>query len=248
MIVDALKWLYDVSVCAEGPNVTKPPGEPAHVYILDGQRMFASPEPRAHEAFSLDAIVQFAQREQNPVVWYNDGGATVILDDSTRRDRCTLVFDRSAQLATISGWGAKSPPMEQAQLLLLLRTLFKYNLQQAPKLLDILKSIRFTSGKLVDSTALKNKSSISRSIEEEVTGVERLPDDFMLNVPIFAPPFNAMEGAIEVALEADAASETFTLYPLPGAIESAVELAVQTIGARLREALGKDVMICHGQP
>lgn len=253
IIRDALEFLTKQANAAAGPIITHPKEEPPHIYLLDGERKVAVPETRKHKASSLDAVMSFHQSESknnasSPATWYSRKGVVCLLDDDIRRDRVEMPLNPSPQLKVILSWGDQSQPFKQPNLILMLRTMFKRNMTRCPNLLELLRSIRFESGQVVNSEIVKSRASISKSIENKVSGKDELPDEFYLNVPIFSEPYAFIEGLIGVALEMDAGTQSFTLHPFPGDVERQVTLAEDVIGKALREALGDDAAVYYGEP
>lgn len=252
MFEQALQFLANQAVDAKGPHFETQPAEPPYVYFINGERKVAEPHPREHVAKDLSAIIEFAKfsndkQEGTAVVWYSSSGVVCFINDTTRRDFIYLPLSFSPQLKKILSWGEKSPPIKQRDLLLLLRTMFKRNLTQAPNLIDILRVLKFSQSSDVGSTITSTKASIGKRIESEVSGAQALPEEFYFNVPIFADPLSKMEGLIDVALECDAGTESFTLHPMPGAVTKQVALAEAAIGETLREELGEGV-VHYGLP
>lgn len=237
MLDAALKLLSDQAVKAYGPHIVNREAEPPHVYFVDGKRTVAEPPPRDHVAADLGAIIDFAKANPKASVWYSAAGVTCLVDDATRRDRVSLKLSLSRQLEKIMSWGDKSPPMKQRDFILMLRTMFKRNLAQAPNLIDSVRIVKFTASKQTDANIGSGKASIGTKIETEISGAGGIPDDFFFNVPIFGEPFGNIEGLIDVALEMDATSESFTIHPVPGTISKQIALAENVIGETLRKAI-----------
>jgi hypothetical protein len=247
MIKEALQYLAERFTKAETPFHLHPPQEPEHVYLLNGEKVVADPKPRSHQPWDLSAVIEFGKTYETSKLWYSRNGVCLFIDDDVRRDRLDMPLEFSPQLETIQGWGDASKPMGQRDLILLLRTMFKRNMTRCPKLLDVIRSLKFESGKVTTSAVGSSKASISKSIESKVSGADDLPDDVYFNVPIFQEPFANMEGVIDVALEMDGGTEKFTLHPIPGTVEQQICLAEKSIGAKLIEELGED-RVFYGTP
>jgi hypothetical protein len=252
MIDSALKFISDQAVKASGPHINTVPAEPPYVYFVNGERKIAEPAPRAHVAKDLSAIIAFAKASEEiqantATVWYSADGVVCFIDDATRRDYIYLPLSFSPQLKEIIKWGDRSPPIKHHAFILLLRTMFKYCLTQAPNLIANLRVVKFASSSTTNSATGSSKVSIGKSIEAEVSNADGIPEEFFFNVPIFAEPLSKMEGLIDVALQCDAGSESFTLIPTPGAVAKQIALAENAIGATLREELGEGV-VHYGSP
>jgi hypothetical protein len=251
MFVEALKFLAEQAEKASVPFILKPEAEPDHIYYINGDIKVAKPQPRLHTAADLSAIVTVASDlDENVEVWYSAAGVVCILDADTRRDHVVLPLAFSPQLKEILSWGEKSKPFGQRELILKLRTMFKRSLDQSPGLLDLLRSLKFSSSSVTGSTVGSNKSSVGKSIEAEVTGAAALPDEFWLNVPVFAGgSFRPLEAKVDVAIEMDAVAQTFVLHPVPGTVAQQVALAEGVIGETLRAELkSTQAKVYYGNP
>lgn len=235
--------IADRAVAAAGINFKpyRPEAEPAHVYFLGSERHEAVPAPRGHKAADLSAIVAFAKYyEKTSAVWYDRNGVACLIDDQLRRDQVGIKLHPSPQLAMIKSWGDCSKPYKQSSLVLMLRTLFKNNLRQCPKLIYILRVLRFQVGSDVDAKVAHGKSSVGKQITSVVTGADVLPEGFVVEIPVWDNANLDRQFAVEIALDMDAASESFSLLPIPGAIESAQAEGEAWLAGLLTEGLGKE--------
>ena len=252
MLKEFIDCISERAVKAAGPFVTPVAAEPEHVYLLNGVRQIAEPRPRDHKAMSLQTIVAFAMRDVDshdgnpPATWYSRSGVVLLLSDTTRRDRVTLALDYSPQLKRLQALEAQPKPFGQRELIFMLRTTFAHCLAPAGNILDVLRCVKWRSKAAADATVQHGKTSIGKTLEQELTGTGALPEYLTLDVPIFASGFPALRGNVELALEPDAATETFQLLPLPGSIETAIADAEARIGAELRAALGEGAAIYYG--
>jgi len=246
MIKEALEYLKQ--------NLTVPPAiqtvkcEPEHVYFLNGSRYIAEPFPRSHKAKDLDTIAAWANLFSNDKshVWYDRDAIIVVLDNETRRDWVIMRLNLSDPLKTIIGWGQKSGGFEQTDLILLFRTMFKGCLDK--DLIAILRKVKFSSSGDSERTVTTTKTSIGKKIEQEASGAMEIPDDFIMNVPVFANTNLPMTGNVEVAISINVQSERFFLHPVPGHVERVVADAERELGKRLTELLDDESKLFYGCP
>lgn len=246
---DFIKELDRLSREAAGAQYqpVHPEQEPDHVYFMGGERVTAAPQPRKHTAMDLDTIAKFAAENKESAVWYHRTGIVCIIHEPTRRDVVRLPLTYSPQMKTVMEWG-KGLAFKQPQLILTLRTMFKSCLTFSPKLIDLLRHVRFkTNSDGTSNVVGPGKRSIGKVIEAEVTGIEQIPEDFILHVPVFDGPLTR-SAQVEIALEMDAASETFTLIPIPGAVEKAIVEGEAWIREKLSDELGEYDRLYYGVP
>lgn len=267
-----LKELFDAVVLqttkAMRPTVVHADAEPNHVYLLahaDGkvEQREALPEPRAHRAGDLSAIIEMVHEltrrseesvsDTNLVVWYSREAVVLLLDDATRRDRLTLPLTLHPQLLALQQLEQSKQQFDQKGFVSLLRIQFAGCLGPAGNLIEIVRQVKFKQHQDGHGVVQHGKASIGRSIQSELTGAGTIPEQTTLDVPVFAGPLAARRYAIECAIEVDPASERFQLIPFPGAVEAAICAAEAQLGADLRDATRRnteedEAAVYYGMP
>lgn len=273
MQADALKFLAD-KLDAANPQrrIVTCDREPRHVYYVvdsDGEmvRKLALPEPAQRIAGSLETVVaqirDWIGADADTAlseVWYSRAGVVGLRDSIANtsdalRDRITLPLKPSPQLAQLIAWdAAKRVTIGQAELILLLRTTFADCTGHHPKLLDSVRKLRVTKAAEVNSQMQQGKVSLGRSMVAEMSGIELIPEEITLQVPVFdSAPLSAAIAGVRVAIDPNPEKEVFTLVVLPGDIEAAFARGEVAIGDKLRELLvgesgGALVSVYYGQP
>lgn len=246
-------------------RVIKLEQEPAHVYgvwnpesgVLETRA--ATPNPRAHEALDLSAVVEFAKRSATKgeeadeptetAVWYCRNAVVCLLDDATRRDRVTLPLSPSRQMQQLALWDKARVSVSQRDLIFIIRTTFDGCLGQAGNLLENLRRIKFDRSESGESSVRQGAVSLGKRVVAEVTGIDAIPDYVTLTVPVFAGPVNPGFFDVRCALEADPATASFQVIPLPNAVEQATAEAERAIGEQLRSQLeGCAAEVYYGAP
>jgi hypothetical protein len=231
-----------VKACAA--RVVKPDGEPAHVYLLDvgdgkPQRFEATPEPREHEAWDIDAIVDFAN--DFSAIWYARNGIRVLIDDNLRRDCVMMPLKLSHQVDLITGWekSASSRMMSQKDLIKLLRVDFADCLGQAGEFLAVIRKLKFETATKTAGEIKHGRASLGKEIETAVSGDVDIPEEVIFDVPVFDGAFPALRARVRCAIDLDAATEKITLMPIPGHLEAGIREAEARIGRLIGEKLAK---------
>lgn len=258
MLAEFLKYLSEQAVKAAGPHVIKPPGGPAHMFGLqrpDGTVEWADapPAPRDHKALDVGTVAAFAAsaaaHKFTPAVWYSRDGAACLTDDATRRDRVTMPLRASPQLAALMVLEANPRPLNQRQAVLFLRVSLAGCLGRAGNLVEVLRKLKFRKDASGSSEISQGRASIGRSLTAELTGAESIPEEVTLDVPVFTG--QPWRSTVACSLEADPATETFSLIPLAGAVEAAVREGEAKLMAALADALAAhecQVEIYYGTP
>lgn len=223
------------------------------IVVVNGQtQSYTTPPPRRqHSAEDLSAIVAFAmpvkESPRQASVWYNASAVTCLIDDADRRDAITLKLKLSPQFQKIREWENQSKPMKQADAVLLLRTMFRDCMGPAGNLISLLKNLKFTNNASGEATISQGKASYSSRIDQELTGAGSIPEDFQMDMPVFASGFLSIV-RMDLAISIDCPTQTFTLIPLPGGCQRAINAAEMELGASLAASLGDGAKLYYGAP
>ncbi len=256
MLKEAFQFLTALGAKAETPTIITAPSEPSHVYYLRDaagvKRVEAEPPPDKHQAFSLDAIIGMAEScVLSGSIWYGPEGVVLRLDD-TGRNTIDLVTKLSDPFVQLQQWRQNKPSLTQADLIRSLRITFRECLSPAGEILAVLKRVKFNASQSSDSEISNGKFSVGKSLTAEVTGTGTLPEYLKLLIPVWANPcFRAVRTVVECALEADAATATFRVIPLPGQLEEAIDYATSMVGRDLAnrlEAAKNGIAVHYGRP
>ncbi len=253
-----LKELFDaMAKQAQGsilPAVlTEEDGLPKGYYRMrDGEMKVVPPDRRAHVAKDLTAVIAFSDKEIQggldtfPSIWYSRKAVVCLIEDADRRDRVTLPLQFSQQLDWLMSMEKCKKAWGQRELILLLRTLMRPALGSAGNIIDILRGVRFEVQTEGNSVVQHGKSSLGKSLRQEIAGAGAIPEYVTFSPRIWESGFHSQQ-PIECALEPDAGSQSFQVIPIPGQIEAAIVAAESAIGEALRAACG-DVPVYYGEP
>lgn len=236
--------------------LVSPPAEPKHVYLAikpDGsyEKLEAEPAPRAHTLASLDQVAPYAEEKggESTVVWYDESGVTVILDDRTRRDVARLKFETTPQFQRVVRLDVERPAFSQRDF----RKLIRIDLAgcfESPRLLTWVSDVRFGTATNAAGNLRNERESLGRDIDAQaVSSAGEIPDEVPLSVRIFADPALAGRQGIRCVFDLDVQSQEFRLIPLPLQVRSAIDCELAYIGEKLTGELdGLDVPLFRGRP
>jgi hypothetical protein len=248
--VETLDKIEQLVKDANAVQILPAPGEPAHVYYLrEGtmvKRVEADPAIIFHAASTMETLADkaadalqvegYAAGSRSDVQAWVDRSGVVLLLDATRRNRVTYPLTVSDQINAFTAM--KGTAYTQKDLIFLLRTTFRDCLGLAGDIIPILRTVKFKDHLSGESNIGHGKASIGKSLMTEITGTGNLPEYVVLSVPVFAQAgVQAVRATVECALEPDAATQTFRLIPLPGAIERAIGDGEQQVAAKLHGLL-----------
>jgi hypothetical protein len=244
MDIQTLNKIEELVINAHRVQEVKPASEPSHVYYLRMgdilERKEATPAVRAHKATALETVIAKAAEtphDEKVELWVSRDGITLLLNDD-RRDTVRYALGLSDQIKTLDELARKN--VSQKDLIFLLRTTFRDSLGLAGDLVAILRNVKFKVEEAGGSEIQHGKSSIGKSLSAEINGTKTLPEYVTLTVPVFAQAgVQQIRMPVECALEPDAATQTFRLAALPGAIERAVGDGERKLKVILEEGLAE---------
>ncbi|MDE2426764.1 MAG: hypothetical protein KGO96_12755 [Elusimicrobia bacterium] len=258
---DTLKLIQDTAVRASDSQnkvaFVKLPGEPSHVYAAvkaDGtfSRHEAVAGPRAHRLSGLVEAIAYANIKGNKdasVVWFDECGVVVVLDDLTRRDIAVAAFTHSPQFARLSQIAESKERFTQAKFRRLLRVEFA-GCTPNNLLLDWVSDCEFGSKGNSVGTITKDRSSFGRDIEEQVKSKDRgaCPDQIILAMRVFDDPGLQLTRQIVCDVEIHLSEQQFELTPFPGQLQEAIDAEMANVESLLAGAGGVQCPAFRGRP
>jgi hypothetical protein len=254
MLKEFIEAISEQAVEAAGPCISE--ADPTKTYAVrngvDGIDFVGGRVPwRKHKAMDLLTIAEFVQKYDNVAIWYSREAVVLLTDDDERFDRVTVTMLKSPQIRKLIDLEAKQPMLPQRDFLFMLRTVFTpHAFPTAPRLIDILRQVKFEAGAKVEGNVGRGKSSIGKEITAAATFLDTVPEQVTINVPLFDNPFLRKSYDVICALEIQENEQRLQLFPLPGEIEGAFARAESDLAADMRGLLGEasNASIYYGQP
>lgn len=255
--VDSLKLLKQLADdAAPGRRIVTAPAEPPHVYYVvqpDGGlvRTTAVVRPSDHRAADLSSLVAWAKKQAAavPCIWFSRVGVVAgPVPGSDAHDRCRLDLEPSPHLALLMTWEkAGRATVQQAALVILLRTTFAGCYPAFPKLLENVRSVKTSKAADVNSQIGHGKVSLGKSVIAEMSGLGGIPEEVTFRVPVFAAAAVRCYADVRVAIDPDPNTESFTLVVIPGQIEEAFATGEAWLADRLAALVGEaKIPVYHG--
>ncbi len=257
---ETLELIQETAQKAQKAQLLDIRGDGRTAYVqLDGklQMVPIEPAPRNHLVCSLADLLAFAERcrdddTADPVVWPANDEVVLIINDADRRDRVTFSLEQSEPFEALWTLRKSRPtPLDLRSFIRLLRITLGLDNQR------VVDQFRKLEWKLQDGTSAEvqhTKESMGKAIMAEVQGVDDLPDELVVQVPVYRDAGERTPIDIACAIEIDARNQTLELMPLPGEVERALQLAQADIQGRLMSALppaeneASDVPVYYGSP
>ena len=215
--------------------------DPRKQYLIRGsehEEINVPPAAREHRVYTLDDLLKFAvdydeaadNRKGDLVVWHNEEGVVLVLDDRDRRDRVTFTLARSAAWLRLCHIASnKEVRFDLKAFIRLLRNEFAVEESR----IGPFREINFKLLATANASVTRGKESLGKSIEAEATtGSDDLPEEIEVAVPIY---LNAAEGAkypVRLFLDYDSQDAKIVVTVEADVLEKRQQLHQATIHAR----------------
>lgn len=143
-----------------------------------------------------------------------------------RRDRVTVPLITSEPWAWLN---RPTNPMNQREIIRVLRITFAGCLPPGSGLLDVLRNVKWNNQGQIESNLQRGKEALGRQILNEAAGMDNFPDEFVLNVRVYQN-FNHLV-QVRCALEVLPDTQKFEIIPFPNQLQDGLEetlLALQS--------------------
>lgn len=174
---------------------------------------------------SLDELRSSSAKSDDPgVVYASQEQVVFCYSFEDRRDRATVPLIISKPFAWLS---QPSQTMDQKTLIRTLRITFAECLPQDSSLISMLRSLRFTNNGEAAVDIQRGREALGKQILNEVRGVDTLPDEILLTVPVFENTKKVV--TIRCALEIYPDTGRFELIALPSQLHRGMQIALDDI-------------------
>jgi hypothetical protein len=247
MIAEALKLVQDTAVKASSPKDL--PSESSHVsrrLLPTGEvdTTTAAIPPRKHVVYDIDSLSAFVADADNVVVWHDNQQVVAVLNDEGYRDsRLCMPLPIHPTFTALGN--CQNLNFTQRDLIDYVRLNLKKEVDTAlPGFVAALRAVKIEKDESGESDLQHGRESMGRRIKQSVTGIDALPEDFVLVVPLWLHLDAVVQ--VECALVIDTMKETFRFGPKPGAIEQAKVAGQKWLGQTLESACDKAVVYFGG--
>lgn len=252
MIVEALNFLTSLKAAALSPQAVHET-RTTKVVRADGATYTYDKDvpPRGHKADTLDDLAalanRFKQEDRTPVVWYNEDGVNLVINDGEHRDDVVgLKLTRSNLFNAIVALDPRRW-YDPKSFIRLLRVELAGALD-SQTLLDPVRRVKFENGATASFEKTRSRESLGREITSSVKTEVEIPEYVVLRAPIYTTPGVQTEVSIRAAVEVDPAMGQFQIAVLPDEIQKAVNVVMGVLGETLSAELDSEIPSYQGSP
>lgn len=208
-----------------------------------------APPLRKHSAESIESFCKIVDTlpingDTHATVWHNPAKIVALFDDADRRDTVVCPLAPSRQFLTIGR--IDRHPLNQRDFC---RTL-KLDLGVPETWIGQFRRLDWSSANEATTETRRGADRLGAAIRAEVSGVDKLPEQLTLQIPLYETDGARVTYSIRclIEIDPDPNARTITLATLPGEVQVAIDEAQGDIAVILGEALGSVIPVFYGAP
>lgn len=221
-----------------------PGGEEYIVAKPDGETTVRSvPVPRRnHTVYTVEEIAKAYHTAPNDArVWYSYGEVVLLPKDAERRDRYTLQLTASDQVNRLQEISGKAQTQRDT-----IKTLIRLDVDSST--IAVFRRLDFSRTEKGHAVIQRDKESMGKSVEAEVTATREIPERLTLHIPLFVNPRLRTRYQVEVLMDIDPSSSMITLEIAPNSLDDATNEAMEHLRQILVEMDVNGEQIYFGTP
>lgn len=216
---------------------------------LSGIESLTVPPPvRNHEVHSVDDLLRLLGDKAiavEPEVFCDDVEVAVLLDRRSRIATARMELLPTQRWDMISGLAAKPWRGTPRDLVRMLR--FDLHGTDIGHVIQALSRLDFVRANTARSQVAHGKESLGGSVEAEAQGIEKVPETFVLSVPIWSTPGCNQNVTVTMGIYLDVQAQVVELRTLADEVSRATNAALFALADTLREKK-PDLPIFVGTP
>lgn len=257
---EAIELIQETAINATNVCFADVPGDPRRSLLVQGaHREFVPklPAVRNHKLAELSELCRYVNEFSgsgetvDPVVWHSRDAIVVVLDDADRRDVVTLPLFFTAAWQWCAAVAAAPKRYDSRAFLTLLKTTLAdvVDPEQLHNLQTALRDVKFIKrDEASTDVAMKGREALGRSIEQQCTGGDKVPDLLTVTTEIYRNaviPVESVQVAFDVSIDFE--NQQFVITAIGDRIANAVDGLQQLIGAHIRTETSLDA-VYYGTP
>lgn len=246
---EALELIQQTAQKAQAPQVIPVPGELRLCrVVMNGQTaMYAvPPTPREHTIQSIADLIEYANQEwikTRSVVWHEEGEVVLVIDDEDRHDTIRFFLTRTIQAGKLFELANRLQWFDQLAFVRMLRL----DLRVDPTIVGKFRRLDWSQGTTASQEAMHGRDRLGKQIQAEVRGIDELPEEIVVRVPLYREPAEDTLYDVLVLVEIDTTNNRLALIPAPGELDHVVQTHQMGIRQRLEDGLS-DTPAFYGSP
>jgi hypothetical protein len=238
---EALELIQNTAVTAAAVNLFSEAPDGRKKFFSQGSGQFhidVPPPNRRHIVATLQDILRYhdlaCRRDGSAptrrAFWFCIGGVILVLDDDDRRDTVMFPLRKSRQWGKLEDLEKNATWVGQSEAIRVLK--LDLGVRDAA-LLGKFRRLDWSHSTEGKAEVQRGRESISRSVQQEIQGIESFPETFTLACPIFLNSREDVLYAVDCYVELDVVNTRIQIGPVLGEIERVEHLHMANIRARL---------------
>lgn len=227
---------------ATKPQLLTIPGMPAHIQHFwkpDGTfiQFMVDPPTINVKLGSLAAFIEYAMQygTSESVILFSEAEVVLYMNYNNRRDQARLPLNYSHPFSALLGVFASKASMDHLAFLRFLKYELRGCLPPDSKVCAAISSMKWSSVDELAQQQAHGAESLGRSITNAAHGGERpVPEEVVLKVQVFKQ--HDYQAFVPCSIEILPAEKKFRLVPYPGAADTAVSMALDSIQSHFRDS------------
>lgn len=252
MLADFLAKLEHTIARAQSCERFVVPEKPRSVFIRRGELLeehTVESKRRAHTVHGLDDLLTFAtdpERAPRPELFLAESGVVLHLDAEDRHETVRMLLRKSERWAALSTLGGQGRAFEVPELCSFLR--LQVGGDMAIEASKACRAVNFERITKANNAVTHGRESLGRSVDMAVVQAEQIPEEIVVDVPVFSTVGCGHVVRVRVAVVLDMKAERIRLAALPDQLVEGIEQALGWIHAKLAQAVTEGTLLVYGEP
>ncbi len=207
-----------------------------------------NPRDRDASIGSLQDLVRYVTDPivcKAPEVYVSTEKIDVLLDRADRNEVATMFLAPSSRWLSLQAISEKPFRAAPKDIVKWLR--FALHDNSIGHVIQALSRLDFTRTSTGRTNVSHGRESLGSSVEAEVQGIERVPESFLVSIPVWSTPGVWSNVNIELGIYIDLTASVVELHVMPDAMQTALQQATFGLAASLRDSM-PNVPVFVGRP
>lgn len=198
---------------------------------------------RKYSVYGLEDLCAFAEDSTEGLLFYSESGATLVIDQKLRDETVQLKFTHSRAWQRLLAIEETPAAIDQRNLIVLL----KNYLNVPATTVNLVRKLDWSALNASHGNIQKGSESLGRTIEQKVIGAADLPDELVVQVPIYDLRGERALYSVTLIIDLDIPQNRFLVTVKPGVLRECYESHLATVFERIKK-LAPEIPVYYGSP